>query len=92
MIALLTVGLILIFYSAVSGPLDKRGVTSAMVFVAVGFIVGASGLGWLDVSIESTVAERVAELALVFLLFSDSVRLDLRSAPPRSGLAEPACC
>ena len=78
MIALLTVGLILIFYSAVSGPLDKRGVTSAMVFVAVGFIVGASGLGWLDVSIESTVAERVTELALVFLLFSDSVRLDLR--------------
>ena len=79
MIALLTVGLILIAYSAVSGQLDRRGVTSAMAFVAVGFVVGASGLGWLDIPIESTVAERVTELALVFLLFSDSVRLDLRS-------------
>jgi NhaP-type Na+/H+ and K+/H+ antiporter len=89
-IALLTVGLILIGYSAVSGPVDRRGITSAMVFVAVGFIVGASGMGWLDVPPASTVAERITELALVFLLFSDWARIDLRSlrhdlAPPGAG-------
>jgi Sodium/hydrogen exchanger family len=63
----------------VSGPLDRRSITSAMVFVAIGFVVGASGLGWVAVSLESTVAERVTELALVFLPFSDSARLDLGS-------------
>ena len=77
MVAVLTIGLILIAYGTVSGPLAGHGVTSAMAFVAAGFVVGASGLGWLDVPVESAVAERVTELALVFLLFSDSARIDL---------------
>ena len=77
MIGVLTIGTILVAYSAISGPLDRRGITSAMLFVAIGFLVGTSGLGLLDVSVESTVAERVTELALVFLLFSDSARLNL---------------
>src|SRR5664280_1572274 len=50
-----------------------------MVLVAAGFAVGTSGLGWLHVGIESSAAERITELALAFLLFSDSTRLDLRS-------------
>ena len=79
MIDLLTVGLILIGYSAISVPLSRRGVTSAMAFVAVGFVVGVSGLGLLDVSLENAVSERITELALVFLLFSDSARIDLQS-------------
>jgi len=77
--SLLTIGLILIVYGSISAPLDRRGITSAMVFVAVGFLVGASGLGLIEVDLESAVAERVTELALVFLLFSDSARLDLGS-------------
>ena len=79
MTSLLIIGLILIVYGSISAPLDRRGITSAMAFVAVGFVVGASGLGLLDVGLESPVAERVTELALVFLLFSDSARLDLGS-------------
>ena len=78
-IAILTISLILIVYGAVSGPLDRRGITSAMVFVAAGFAVGTSSLGWLNISIQSSAAERITELALAFLLFSDSARLDLRS-------------
>jgi hypothetical protein len=36
-------------------------------------------LGLLDVPAESAVAERVTEVALVLLLFSDATRLDLGS-------------
>ena len=79
MIATMTICAILVGYIAISAPLDRRGVTSAMAFVVLGFIAGASGLGLLDVSLESAVAERVTELALVFLLFSDSARIDLGS-------------
>ncbi len=79
MIAILTISLILIVYGAVSGPLDRRGITSAMVFIVAGFVVGTSSLGWLHLGIQSSSAERIAELALAFLLFSDSARLDLRS-------------
>ena len=79
MAALATILVIIIVWSAFSGPLDRRGITSAMVFMVAGFAVGASALGWLDVSVESSVAERVTEIALVLLLFSDAARLDLKS-------------
>ena len=70
---------IIIVWSAFSRPLDRRGITSAMVFVIAGFIVGTSALGWLDTSLESEAARRVTEVALVLLLFSDAARLDLRA-------------
>jgi len=70
---------IIIVWSAVSGPLDRRGVTSAMVFTLAGLVVGASVLGILDLSPESSAAERVTEIALALLLFGDASRLDLHS-------------
>lgn len=88
MTALLTVGIVLAAYSVLSGPLDRRGVTSAMAFVLVGLAVGSAGTGWLDVPLQSHVAERITELALAFLLFTDSARLDLRAL--RSSLGWPS--
>ena len=76
-VALICVVVIVIAYSAVSKPLDLRGVTSAMVFTAIGLVVGVAGLGLVEVELDSVVAERLCELALVFLLFSDSTRIDL---------------
>ena len=75
--ALITIAVILVAYGAVSKPLDRRGITSAMVFTAAGLAVGTAGLGLVNVKLESIVAERITELALVFLLFSDSTRIDL---------------
>jgi len=79
MVALATIMVIIIVWGAVSRPLDRRGVTSAIVFVGAGFVIGTSALGWLDVSLQSTTAERVTEVALALLLFSDAARLDLRA-------------
>ena len=42
-----------------------------------GFLVGIKVLGLLDIPAERAVAERVTEVALVLLLFSDATRLDL---------------
>jgi NhaP-type Na+/H+ or K+/H+ antiporter len=77
MVAAATILVIVIVWSAFSTTLDRRGITSALFFTAAGFVVGASAFGWLDVSVESVVAERVTEIALVLLLFSDAARLDL---------------
>jgi sodium/hydrogen antiporter len=76
-LALVTIAVILIVYAAFSRPLDKRGVTSAMVFTAVGILVGTSALRLVNINVEAVGAERFCELALVFLLFSDSTRIDL---------------
>src|SRR5579875_3587427 len=76
-VALFTIAVILLLYSSVSKPLDRRGITSAIVFTAAGLAVGTSALDLVDIQLESIVAERFCELALVFLLFSDSTRIDL---------------
>ena len=77
MVALATIAVIIVVWAAFSEPLDRRGITSAMVFTAAGFVVGTSALGLLTGAIESHTAVRVTELALVLLLFSDAARLDL---------------
>jgi sodium/hydrogen antiporter len=77
--ALATVLAIIIVWGAFSRPLDRRGITSALVFTAAGFIVGTYVLGLLDVPVEGRVAEHVTEIALALLLFSDAARLDLRA-------------
>src|SRR5689334_20016061 len=76
-LALITVSVILVAYAAVSKPLDRYGITSAMVFTAAGIVAGTSALGLVDVELESKAAERFCELTLVFLLFADSTRVDL---------------
>lgn len=76
-VALITIAVILILYGAVSKPLDARGVTSAMIFTAAGLCVGTSALKLVNIHIEGIAAERFCELALVFLLFSDSTRIDM---------------
>jgi sodium/hydrogen antiporter len=85
--ALLTVAVVLAGYSAFSAVLSRWGITSAMAFLTLGLVAGSAGLGWLDVPIESSAAELVTELALAFLLFSDSARIDL--AALRHGLSWP---
>jgi NhaP-type Na+/H+ or K+/H+ antiporter len=75
--SLITIALILIGYAVVSKPLDGRGITSAMVFTAVGLAVGTSALKLVNIQIETKAAETFVSLALVFLLFSDSTRIDL---------------
>ncbi|HSO42457.1 MAG TPA: cation:proton antiporter [Rhodospirillales bacterium] len=79
MAALATMVAIIILWGVFSRPLDRRGITSAMVFAGAGFVVGTSALGLLDVSVESEAAELVTEVALALLLFSDAARLDLRA-------------
>ncbi|WP_438853455.1 cation:proton antiporter [Agromyces sp. M3QZ16-3] len=75
--ALTVVLAIIVVWSALSRPLDRRGVTSALFLMVVGFGVSALAPGLLDVSLETVVAESIAEIALVLLLFSDATRIDL---------------
>ncbi|MCC3295968.1 cation:proton antiporter [Arthrobacter sp. zg-Y411] len=75
MVPLLLAAAVMLAYSAFSSPLSRHGVTSAMVFVLAGTILGAVLGG--SAHVEGHTVERLAELALVFLLFTDAARLDL---------------
>jgi Sodium/hydrogen exchanger family len=76
-VAPITIAVIFILHGAVSKPLGVRGIKSAMISTAVGVAVGTSALKLVNIHVESKAAERFVELALVFLLFSDSMRIDL---------------
>ena len=47
----------ILVWTSFSAPLDRRGITSALFLMLVGFLVSLSAFGLLDVSIESTLAD-----------------------------------
>src|SRR5262249_45845433 len=50
-----------------------------MVFLVCGFLAGAEGLGWLDLSIGRHEIDALAQATLVVVLFTDASRIDLRA-------------
>src|SRR5215212_8917823 len=74
---LLVIAAALIGFSIVSRPLAGTPVTSAIVFVGIGLLVGTQ---LLDVFASTAEFVRVlAEATLAFVLFSDASRIHLRS-------------
>ena len=69
---------------AISGRLDGTPVTSAMVFVAVGLLVGPEALGLLELSSHGEPVKLLAEATLTVVLFADASRIDLRALRRRS--------
>jgi NhaP-type Na+/H+ or K+/H+ antiporter len=75
--AIALVALTFFLYSLVSGRLDGTMLTAPMVFVVVGFLVGAGGFGILEVDAGHSTLHIIAELTLILVLFTDAARIDL---------------
>ncbi|ADB49042.1 cation:proton antiporter [Conexibacter woesei] len=76
--ALAIVALALLGVAAVSRRLSGTPVTPAMVFVAVGLLVGPKVLDGIDVESSSGSVRTLAEATLALVLFCDASRIDLR--------------
>ncbi len=76
--ALAIVALTLLGIAAISGRLSGTVVTPAMVFVAVGLLVGPEVLGEIDLESSSGTVRALAEATLALVLFCDAARIDLR--------------
>ena len=77
--ALAIVAFSLIAFGVVSRRVDGTSITPAMIFVAVGLIVGAKALGLVDTSPTRRDGKTLAEATLTVVLFSDASRIDLRT-------------
>ena len=75
--ALAIVSLTLLAVAAVSRRLTGTPVTPAMVFVAVGLLVGPEVLGGIDPESSSATVRTLAEATLALVLFCDASRIDL---------------
>jgi sodium/hydrogen antiporter len=68
--------------AAVSQRLSGTSVTPAMVFVAVGLLVGPKALDAIDVPSGSAAVRALAEGTLALVLFCDASRIDVRQLRP----------
>jgi NhaP-type Na+/H+ or K+/H+ antiporter len=75
--SLAIVALTLLAFAATSGRLYGTPVTPAMVFVAVGLLVGPEVLDGIDLESSSATVRTLAEATLALVLFCDASRIDL---------------
>ena len=76
--ALAIIALILIAVATVSKRLSGSPVTPAILFVAIGILVGPKALGGIDISSTSSTVRTLAEATLALVLFADASRIDFR--------------
>jgi NhaP-type Na+/H+ or K+/H+ antiporter len=75
--AVAVVALTLLAFAAISGRIAGTPVTAAMVFTAVGLIVGSEALGLIDVPPTGETVKLLAEATLALVLFADASRIDV---------------
>ena len=81
-----TIAVLLIGYGAVSGRLQSTVVTQAMVFVALGLLVGNRALGLVEVDTANQIVRLLAEATLALVLFTDAARVKLGTLRRESAL------
>ncbi len=80
---------ILFVFSLISRRIEKTVITAPMVFLTAGLLLGPAGMDIITFEAESSVILLIAEIALVFTLFSDASRIGLKglkesgTLPPR---------
>jgi sodium/hydrogen antiporter len=75
--ALPVIALLLMGYGALSARLQSTPVTQAMVFVALGLLVGSRVLDLVEVDAANQIVRLLAEATLTLVLFTDAVRVNL---------------
>jgi len=70
-------GLVILVASLASGAIERLGIPTVAVFLALGALLGPHGLGLIDFGLDSATLGAIATLSLVLVLFTDSVTLNL---------------
>ena len=76
-ITLAIIAVLIFFYSLVARRVEKTIISGPMVFVAIGVLVGAHGLGWLGETATRNELRVFADLTLALILFIDAANADL---------------
>ncbi len=68
-------GLVILISALLSRAVERTPLSQTIVFVALGFLLGPSVLGWIHFDVESPVIEGVLLLTLVLVLFTDGAKI-----------------
>ena len=77
--AVAVVALALLAFAAISGRIEGTPITAAMIFTAVGLLVGSEALGLIEVPPAGETVKLLAEATLALVLFADASRIDVRA-------------
>ncbi|MCH2098989.1 MAG: sodium:proton antiporter, partial [Pseudomonadales bacterium] len=61
-------------FSLISGRLERTVVSSPMVYITFGFLVGPTVLGWLATDVTDREVRALCDFTLALVLFSDAAR------------------
>jgi NhaP-type Na+/H+ or K+/H+ antiporter len=81
------VGIVVIVASLLSGAVERVGLPQVAIFLLLGAMLGPAGLGLVELAIHSTSLQVIATLALVLVLFSDAVGVDIGEVRQQRRLA-----
>jgi NhaP-type Na+/H+ or K+/H+ antiporter len=72
------IGAVIVVAALLSGFVERSGLPQAIVFLALGAVIGPAGLNLLDTGVDSPILRVVSTLSLVLVLFTDAVSLNLQ--------------
>ncbi|HEX6973932.1 MAG TPA: cation:proton antiporter [Vicinamibacterales bacterium] len=75
MIVVLVFATVLLLAVLLSGIAQRSVLSTAVLFLAAGFLSGNGALGWLSIAPDDNLVKRFAELALFSILFVDGIHL-----------------
>jgi NhaP-type Na+/H+ or K+/H+ antiporter len=68
----------LVAFALISGKLRNTIITPPMIFSVFGLVIGGAVLGVAEVDFDNDIIHTLAELTLIFVLFTDAARIDLK--------------
>ncbi len=79
MTEVLLISVVVFGFGMVSKRLAMSPLTAPMVYTTFGLVIGGAGLGWFDLKPEGEALTVLIEATLVLVLFTDAVRINVRS-------------
>src|SRR5918998_3894829 len=81
------IGIVIMLASLLSGVIDRSGLPQVAIFLILGVVVGPIGLGIVNLRLDSPPLQVIATLALVLVLFSDAIAVDVGDVKQHRGIA-----
>ena len=85
--ALALIGIVILVASLLSGIIERSGLPQVGIFLLLGVLVGPAGLNLVNLDLQSPALQAIATLALVLVLFSDSIAVDVAEVKRQKKLA-----
>src|SRR5688500_13876619 len=85
--ALALIGIVVLVASLLSGVIERSGLPQVGIFLILGAVLGPAGLGLVNLDLQSPTLQVIVTLALVLVLFSDAILVDMREVKQQHRLA-----